>query len=280
MIITRSLPWPEVKKVMSEYSNALRCSGYSSTFRAEVIAAALKGFRRQCQAADSGTGPPLFRPRSYERETRRNKKLRSKESWYRPHHDIVGFVPPSPGGELLAGLQKIVKEEGNKIGMKIKLVEQSGVSVKTLLTRPDLSGCLHPECDIAENGASHSRRGANYTGECTVCGNQYRGETGSGAHTRISSHKADIRTNNDTNSMAAHLTNEHPEHTRDPLAIRFSVNKTGPKCLERQVREAVQLANMDPDKIINTHMEFVAPAIQRMTHTNLLDNGRDRGQGQ
>ena len=80
----------------------------------------------------------------------------------------MGFVPPSPGGELLAGLQKIVKEEGNKIGMKIKLVEQSGISVKTLLTRPDLSGCLHPECDIAENGASHSRRGANYTGECSV----------------------------------------------------------------------------------------------------------------
>ena len=45
-------------------------------------------------------------------------------------------------------------------------------------------------------------------------------------------------------------------------------------------REAVQLANMDPDKIINTHMEFVAPAIQRMTHTNLLDNGRNRGPGQ
>ena len=44
--------------------------------------------------------------------------------------------------------------------------------------------------------------------------------------------------------------------------------------------EAVQLANMDPEKIINTHMEFVAPAIQRMTHTNLLDNGRNRGQGQ
>ena len=114
---------------------------------------------RQCEAADSGTGPPLFRPRSYEHEKRRNKKLRSKESWYRPHHDVVGFVPPSPGGELLAGLQKIATEEGKKINMKIKLVEQSGTSVKALLTRPDLSGCLNPGCDIAEDGASHSRRG-------------------------------------------------------------------------------------------------------------------------
>ena len=79
--------------------------------------------------------------------------------------------------------------------------------------------------------------------------------------------------------MAAHLSTEHPDYSRDPLAIKFSVTRTGPKCLERQVREAVQIANMDPDRIINSHMEFVAPAIQRMTHTNLLGDGRTRGQG-
>ena len=81
-----------------------------------------------------------------------------------------------------------------------------------------------------------------FTETKSACGGQYRGETGSGAHTHICSHK----------------------------------------CLER--REAVQIANMDPDRIINTNMEFVAPAIQRMTHTillnNLLDDGRNRGQGQ
>ena len=60
----RSLPWTVVVPIMSEYSNALRCLGYFANFRAEVIPAALKGFRRQCEAADSGTDPPLFRPRS------------------------------------------------------------------------------------------------------------------------------------------------------------------------------------------------------------------------
>ena len=113
--------------------------------------------------------------------------------------------------------------------MKIKLVEQSGTSVKALLTRLDLSGCLNPGCDIAENGASHSRRGANYTGECTVCGGQYRGETGSGAHTRISSHKAEIRANLDTNSMAAHLSNEHPKYSRDPRPSNSQSPGPGPR---------------------------------------------------
>ena len=132
------------------------------------------------------------------------------------------------------------------------LVEQSGTSVKALLTRPNLSGCLNPGCDIAEDGASHSRRGANYTGECTVCGGQYKGETGSGsAHTRR-------RSEPDTSSMAAHLSTEHPEYSRDPLALKFL--SPGP-------------GRASP------HMEFVAPAIQRMTHTNLLGDGRTRGQG-
>ena len=81
----------------------------------------------------------------------------SKDAWYRPLHDVVGFIPPSPGGELLAGLQRIVREEGQKIGMKIKLVEQTGVSVRALLTKPDLSGCLYPQCEVEEDGASHSQ---------------------------------------------------------------------------------------------------------------------------
>ena len=67
---------------------------------------------------------------------------------------VVGFVPPSPGDELVAGLQKITTEEGRKTGMRIKLIEQSRLSVR----------------------ASYSRGGANDTGQYIVSGNLYRGE--------------------------------------------------------------------------------------------------------
>ena len=97
-----------------------------------------------------------------------------------------------------------MREEGNKIRMKIKLVEQSWVSV-TLLIRADISGCLFPDCEIEEDGANHSRWGANYTGEC-------RGETRAGAHTRICQHQAEIRGIVTAKSMASHLSGEHPEH--------------------------------------------------------------------
>ena len=97
-----SLPCSEAESIMTEFSNILRCSGYSASFRGKV--------------------------------TR---------------------------GKLLAGLQRIVREEGDKIGMKIKLIEQTLVLVRALLTRTDLSGCLFPDCKIEEDSC---------WGECIVCG--------------------------------------------------------------------------------------------------------------
>ena len=247
--------------------------------RAEIMEAALIGFRRQCARADSG-GTPLFRSRYFERKQRKIKKLISRESWFRSHYDIVGFLPPTPGGELAAGIQQIAQEEGKKIGLNIRIVEQSGTKISALLTTPDLSGCLHPRCDIAEEGASHSRRGANYNGTCAICGKIYRGETGFGAHTRVKQHKEDIRKNNENNSLAAHLLEDHPEHRGDTNAIIFSVTKTGPRPLEREIREAVQIANTHPTQLINSRAEYIRPVIQRLAHADLIpDDNRNRGQG-
>ena len=67
--------------------------------------------------------------------------------------------------------------------------------------------------------------------------------------------------------MALHLSEQHPEHRGDPDAIVFSVNKTGPKPLFRQIREAVQIANTVPTAIINSRSEYIRPVIQRLTHT-------------
>ena len=64
--------------------------------------------------------------------------------------------------------QRIVREEGYKIRMKTELVEQSGSRL------------------------NHSNRGANNTGESTVCVNMYRVETKVRVHTRICQHQAEM----------------------------------------------------------------------------------------
>ena len=75
---------------------------YVHSFRAEII--------EQCLTSDSG-GKPLFRSRGYDRENRRKKKLMDREEG--GSSNIVGSVPPTLGGQLAAGLQRIVTEEGN-----------------------------------------------------------------------------------------------------------------------------------------------------------------------
>ena len=80
--------------------------------------------------------------------------------------------------------------------------------------------------------------------------------------------------------MAVHLIEDHPEHRGDPNAIIFSVTKTGPRPLEREIREAVQIANTHPTQIMNSRAEYIRPVIQRLTHADLLpDIDRNRGQG-
>ena len=98
----------------------------------------------------------------------------------------------------------------------------------------------------------------------------------SGAHTRVSQHREDIRKNSDGNSISVHLAEQHPAYRGDPDSIIFSVTNTGPKPLLRQIREAVKISNTNPDQVINSRSEYIRPVIQRLTHTDLIP---DRGVG-
>ena len=75
----RELLWSVKSEILSEYSFSLMLSGYSEKFRLDTIQAAVKGYERQCQEADSG-GTPLHRPRSWDQSGRRKKKLLTKTS--------------------------------------------------------------------------------------------------------------------------------------------------------------------------------------------------------
>ena len=65
----------------------------------------------------------------------------------------------------------------------------------------------------------------------------------------------------------SHLSMHSKDLTPQPMAVKFSVGRFWTKSLQHHVSDA----NMDPDKIINTLMELVAPTLERrMIHRNLL----------
>ena len=273
----RGLSWSIFADTVSEFSNDMKNMGYSEGFRSKVIQAALTGYRRQCQLADTGARP-LHRPRDYDRVNRRNKKLMSRDgAWLRPQHHLAAFYPATPDGWLVKGITKIMREEGQKIGLSIKVVEESGTSLGSLLTRPDLSGCLYPDCRMEDTGPSHLRAGANYSGVCTICSMRYRGETGFSAHARINSHEKQIKTNDQKNSMAQHLNNEHPTRRKNVETFSFEVLTAGERPLTRQIREAQKIANDIPSgQLINGRSEHIPPAFQQLAPTDILNRDQRR----
>ena len=109
------------------------------------------------------------------------------EFWYRPHNTAI-FVPGTPGGQFAKVLQGIVNEELGRLGMSGRVVQTSGVSLKSQLVKLDKTGCVYKEdgcwpCRSGVKGASHTRRGALYSGQCTLCKetgktSSYFGESG------------------------------------------------------------------------------------------------------
>ena len=200
-------------------------------------------------------------------------------AWHRPQYHLAAFFPATPDSWLTTGINQIMREEGERIGLKIKVVEESGTSLGSLLTRPDLSGCLYPDCRMDSAGPSHLRAGANYTGVCNICDMRYRGETGFSAHARIDCHEKQIRANDQKNSMAQHLTQHHPDQRRNKDVFSFKVMATGERPLTRQLREAQKIANDIPSgQLINGRNEHIAPAFQQMAPADILGRDLDRRQ--
>ena len=120
----RDLAWEIKADILSEFSFSMMLSSYSEKVRCEIIQSVLTGYERQCDRADRGI-TPLHRPRDYNKEERRNKKLLAKSTWYWPKDD-VGFFPGTPGGELAKSILEIVTEETERQGLTAKIVETGG----------------------------------------------------------------------------------------------------------------------------------------------------------
>ena len=124
----RGLQWSVFADIISEFSSDMQDMGYGESFEAKVIQAFLTGYRRQCELADTGARP-LLRPRDYYEVNRKNKKLMSRDrAWLRPQYDLLVFYPATPDAWLVKGIEKIMREEGKRVRLWIKVMEERGTS--------------------------------------------------------------------------------------------------------------------------------------------------------
>ena len=259
-------------------------SGYPEDFRRGVIESAVACYERQVAASDRGE-VPLYRPRDWQAEERRRKKLIAKTAWHRPAADTVIRVPCTPGAALAEAVRTVVKEESARLGLKVKVQEGAGLSLKRSVVTSDLAfgqPCRQGDCALCltgdgKGGLHHHRSGAVYSGKCKLCGGEvasYWGESGDSAYCRTHQHLEAIGNKDEGNAFAKHLAMYNPEHIGNKYAFEFQLEEIHSKPLSRLCSESDFIHRSTSEIQMNSKAEWHQPAVARVVVTRELEEGQ------
>ena len=145
---------------------------------------------------DANGEKPLYRPREWRALERERERRKRRDNWFRKgDFDTVVFVPATPGSQLKRRYIREIKATE----FKIKIVEQSGTTLKAMLQRSDpfkQRRCADADCLLCRTDGKGSCRSTGVTYElvCQACKSKYVGETSRSAYTRGREHFHALRT--------------------------------------------------------------------------------------
>ena len=265
---SRELPWKTVVGHVNHMMLRLQYSGYDQKFRTEVVKSALAAYNRMIELDASGE-QPLYRPRTWKQLERAQERREKRESWYKKGgFDTVIFVPATPGSQL----KRRYMEEIKGAGFKIKVVEQSGVTLKRMLQRSnpfEVKDCNNTNCLVCSSGGKGPCRGTGvtYELECQLCHHKYIGETSRSAYTRGKEHLRALQQKEENSVMWRHSCDKHGGNVPG-----FTMNVTGifrDDAMLRQISESVQINRVPQDRLINTRNKWSYVRIPRAVVTQL-----------
>ena len=245
-------------------------AGYPERYKKDTLCRCLRIYDRMVEEDTAGIRP-LYRPKDYDVISRRREKQRKIESWSNRGGYIAPiFVPPTPNSELANSLKIIAESEADQ-GIRFRIIETGGRTVKSLLQKSNPTatvGCEERNCLPCRSGRGEGgdcrRCGVNYSIECQLCpvGSKsvYHGETARNLYTRGTDHEGNYRTKKEKLFMLKH---QNKEHQGSPGIYTAKVTATAKDCLTRQVREAVHLRRCDVPTM-NGKTEWHQPALFRI----------------
>ncbi len=253
------LPWDVPCNHMNNLMKKIQYSGYDKLFRYHVVNGAIKAYERLREMERLGVRP-INRPKNWEKKRRRKEKEEKRKSWYKEGgFDSVLFVTMTPNSEL----KKAYEKEIRRSGLRIKVVERTGRTLKSQLqcSDPFREGhCGRIDCLVCTttNKGNCETENATYEikceGPCTRSGT-YKGETANNTYTRGKKHITDYNAKDMDNSpMWRHCVDVH-NGQRQPFTM--AVTKTFRyDSMMRQITEAVQINNTEPRELMNTRAEW------------------------
>ena len=168
----------------------MQFSGYDQKFRYHAMASAIKAHKTLKEKVRNGERP-LYRPREWNADERRIDSDIEKQNWFKMgdcHAPI--FLPATPNSILCKKAEEVIRG----LGLKIWVVERSGLSLKRSLQRSNPfrpKTCDRENCLICRTGGSGNcnTSGINYNLVCMECDEeirdgQYIGHTRYNGYTR------------------------------------------------------------------------------------------------
>ena len=275
---SHKLNWEvEVAPVITEYMRRMKIAGYGEQYRKDVLTHALGIYDKKWEA-DSNGSRPIFRPKTWKKEERKKEKERKKHDWaMKDGHIAPIFVPTTPGGTLMKRMREVAEKEARE-GIRFKIVEVGGRTLKSELQRSnptatpgcDKEDCLGCNVERGKGGKCH-KNNVNYEIECHLCpeGNRpvYIGETSRNLYTRCKEHigsensqRNDHNEDNESSFVRKHMETSHAGMTSKFVGRITHANKDS---LSRQVREGV-LIRRSGREMLNTKSEWFQPPIYRV----------------
>ena len=257
------LPWDITASHVSDMMLRMQYSGYDQQFRAEVVRSALKAYGAIVEKDACGE-EPMYRPRGWRGEERARKKREKKEAWYKKGGcESVIFVPAAPRSEL----KRRYEEEIKKTRYSIKVVEQSGLTLKNHLQRSNPFAnkrCRRKECMVCctDGRGQCNATGVTYELVCKECRDQYIGETARSAYSKGKEHFRSMEPEEEGSVMCRHADEKH-----EGAVPRFTMNVTRVfpnDALLRQITESVFINKVAEGKFINNKTEWNHVSLPRV----------------
>ena len=243
-------------------------SGYNVWERNLIVTEGIASFGNLRRKAEDGHRP-LYRLGNWKKLERSVDKIRKAKNWYGKDTETVLFVQATENELLRKELQK----EADCCGLKIKVVEKGGKSVKSILQRSDVAPQLNCGdetcvlCKTKEDGRC-GKENCGYKVYCMACKDQpnqqgkivpaeMHGETSRSAKVRCGEHYAALKRGRNSN-LFEHLTEVHSGDT----TVEFGFEVTGVfqrDILARQLDEAMRIEKFGGTRL-NDKEEWVQPA--------------------
>ena len=242
---------------IQHYMARLQYSGYNMEERVKIYQKAKKRFDEMIKKDEEGI-EPLYRSKNWKRTERRLEKEQKKKDWFKDSgSEAVFFVDATPQSELAEKCQK----EFDRAGLKIKVVERSGRSVKRTLVKSNpfkKVGCGRAGCKVCALGGDVDckAREIHYLILCDGTNTQgnpcvdidYEGETSRSTEERFGGHMSIIYSKKEqtrqTSFLYDHMWEAHNGEV-PPLKIKILGKYPGDPGL-RQATEAVSIRQNKP----------------------------------